>query len=627
MLNKYPLWKNLLILFVVILSAIYSAPNFYPPDPAVQISHDSGVVDQTALDTAVRALQQDGIEYFDASIEDGIALIRLRDQDKQSRAQQLINLQLPQNYIVALNLAANTPAWLQALNAGPMTYGLDLQGGVHFLMEVDMDEAVNKQLSDTIAAMRNLLREERIRYQPPITPDAQKRIVVRFADADARTTAMALIQPNFPDLLSRTAQDEQQFVINYTMSAPSILLLQENAIQQNLTTLRSRVNELGVKEPKIQQMGANRIIIELPGIQDTTRAKDLISAVATLQFHLLAEPDAAAGTTVEYAYEGQTMRLNEDVIVGGQSVTGAQTSIDSQTTLPQVNITLDALGARQINEVTRTNIGKQMAILLSETKTRNVTEKGADGVLVTKSVPFVDERLISVATIQSALGRQFRITGLESNEANDLALLIRSGALAAPMYFLEESTVGPSLGQENIDNGLMSVLIGLIAMVVLMLVLYRFCGIAANIALLINLLLIVSIMSIIGATLTMPGIAGIVLTLGMAVDANVLIYARIRDELLAGMSIPRAIDAGFDRAFITILDSNLTTLIVAIILYSIGTGPVKGFSVTMAIGILTSMFSSVMITRALINLVYGGNNVKSISIGLNLSAINKQTIA
>jgi len=627
MLNKYPLWKNLLILFVVILSAIYSAPNFYPPDPAVQISHDSGVVDQTALDTAVRALQQDGIEYFDASIEDGVALIRLRDQDKQSRAQQLINLQLPQDYIVALNLAANTPAWLQALNAGPMTYGLDLQGGVHFLMEVDMDEAVNKQLTDTIAAMRNQLREERIRYQPPITLDAQKRIVVRFADADARTTAMALIQPNFPDLLSRTAQDGQQFVVYYTMSAPSILLLQENAIQQNLTTLRSRVNELGVKEPKIQQMGANRIIIELPGIQDTTRAKDLISAVATLQFHLLAEPDAAAGTTVEYAYEGQTMRLNEDVIVGGQSVTGAQTSIDSQTTLPQVNITLDALGARQINQVTRTHIGKQMAILLSETKTRNVTEKGADGVLVTKSVPFVDERLISVATIQSALGRQFRITGLESNEANDLALLIRSGALAAPMYFLEESTVGPSLGQENIDNGLMSVLIGLIAMVVLMLVLYRFCGIAANIALLINLLLIVSIMSIIGATLTMPGIAGIVLTLGMAVDANVLIYARIRDELLAGMSIPRAIDAGFDRAFITILDSNLTTLIVAIILYSIGTGPVKGFSVTMAIGILTSMFSSVMITRALINLVYGGNNVKSISIGLNLSAINKQTIA
>jgi preprotein translocase subunit SecD len=346
-----------------------------------------------------------------------------------------------------------------------------------------------------------------------------------------------------------------------------------------------------------------------------------------LQFHLVAGPSAAASSTLEYEYEGQLYTLDEDVIVGGESVTGARTSIDPRTTLPQVNITLDAVGARQMNQVTRTNIGNLMAILLKETKTRNVTEEGADGELITTSVPFIEDRLISVATIQAALGREFVITGLESGEAIDLALLIRSGALAAPMYFLEESTVGPSLGQENIDNGLKSVLIGIASMVVLMVVLYRICGIAANISLFVNLLMLMAIMSILGATLTMPGIAGIVLTLGMAVDANVLIYARIRDEILGGMSIPRAIDAGFERAFVTILDANLTTLIVAIVLYSIGTGPVKGFAITLGIGIMTSMFSAILITRALINMMYGGNNTSSISIGMKIPVVNKQANA
>jgi preprotein translocase subunit SecD len=627
MLNKFPLWKNLLILLSVLLSAIYAAPNFYPADPAIQISHDSGVVDQVALDSAVAALEMDGIGYSRAEIEDGIALIRLLNQDDQSRAQQVINLTLPQDYVVALNLAANTPDWLMALGAGPMTYGLDLQGGVHFLMEVDLEAAIAKQLNDSVAAMRTILREERIRYQPPLAVDDSNRIVIRFADADTRSAANNLIRQEFPDLLSRTAQDGANFVSYYTMSELSVLQLQDYALQQNLTTLRSRVNELGVKEPKIQQMGVNRIVIELPGIQDTTRAKDMISAVATLQFHLLADPAAAAGTTLEYEYKGFSYRLSEDIIVGGESVTGAQTSIDPQSTLPQVNITLDAVGARRFNEITRANIGKDMAILLSETKTRNVTEVGPDGELVTVSVPFVDERLISVATIQAALGRQFRITGLQGGEANDLALLIRSGALAAPMYFLEESTVGPSLGQENINNGVKSVLVGLACVMVFMMLYYRVCGVIANIGLVANLLMLMALMSIIGGTLTMPGIAGIVLTLGMAIDGNVLICERIREELRNGNTPVASIKAGYDRAWTVILDSNVTKIIAATALFSFGSGPVKGFAVTLTIGIMTSVFTAIVITRAMVNLLYGGNNTKSISIGMGMPSASKTAAA
>lgn len=619
-MNKTPLWKGILLIGTILLSFIYAAPNFYPADPAIQISHDSGAVDQAALDAATKALDAEGIEWFDAHIENGVALIRLRDQNEQIHAQALVNLALSQDYVVALNLAANTPAWLSALGAEPMSYGLDLQGGVHFLMEVDMEQAVAKQLNDTAAAMRALMREERIRYRPPLNVDSQNRIALRFADADTRSAASSRLRQEFPELVVRTEQVGQDYMLYFSMSELAMQELQTYAVQQNLTTLRSRVNELGVKEPKIQQSGPNRIVIELPGIQDTTRAKDLIAAVATLQFHLVASPSAAPADTLQYDYNGIPYRLDSNIIVGGENVTNAQTSIDPETTLPQVNITLDAVGARRINEVTRTNIGNQMAILLKETKTRNETTRGPDGELVTVSQPYVEERLISVATIQAALGRQFRITGLESKEASDLALLIRSGALAAPMHFVEESTVGPSLGQENIDNGLTSVLVGFALIVVFMILMYRVCGIIANIALFINLLMLVAVMSILGATLTLPGIAGIVLTLGMAVDANVLIYARIREELNRGASVARAIDLGYDRAFVTILDSNLTTLIVAIILYSIGTGPVKGFAVTTAIGIVTSMITAINFSRAMMNFVYGGKNVKSISIGMRLPA-------
>lgn len=403
-----------------------------------------------------------------------------------------------------------------------------------------------------------------------------------------------------------------------------MLLLQDYALQQNLSTLRTRVDALGVKEPKVQRMGQDRIVVELPGIQDTARAKDIISTVATLRFHLVAEADAPIGTTTDYEYEGTLLPLENDVIVGGDSVTQAQASFDPQTTLPQVNITLDATGARQMNEATRGNIGRRMAILLSETKVRTVTEMLPDGEIVSSSEPFEEVRVISAPVIQAALGRQFRITGLVGNEANDLALLIRSGALAAPMYFLEESTIGPSLGQENIDRGVLSVQIGLALVLVFMLVYYRLFGLIANIALAVNLLLLVAVMSIIGATLTLPGIAGIVLTVGMAVDANVLIFARIREELRNGSSVQKAIDSGYGRAFVTILDANVTTLLVAVILYSIGTGPVKGFAVTLSIGILTSMFTAIVFTRAMVNLIYGGRKVNRLSIGIKMPQAKAQ---
>ena len=618
MLNKYPLWKNLLILFIVFLGIVYATPNFYAPDPAIQISHDNGIVDQSALDSATFTLGADGIEFFNPVIEDGLGLIRLRNADEQSRAQQLVNLALPDEYIVALNMAPNTPGWLESLGAGPMTYGLDLRGGVHFLMEVDMEAAVNKQLTDSLASMRTLFREEGLRYRPPLEVDDNNRIVIQFTNPETRSAAIELMRDEFPDFLFRTSESGGNYLLYYIMSDLAMLQLQDYALQQNLTTLRTRVDELGVKEPKVQPMGSNRIIIELPGIQDTSRAKELISAVATLQFHLVAEPSAPAGTTLEYLdpRTGGALEIERDIIVSGENVTNAQSSFDPQTSLPQVNLSMDAVGARQINEVTRANIGRRMAILLIETKTRSVTERADNGELVTRSEPYVEERVISAPTIQSALGRQFRITGVEANEANDLALLIRSGALAAPMYFLEEYAIGPSLGQDNINRGLMSVQIGMGLVLIFMLVYYRIFGLAANIALVVNLMLLVAVMSIIGGTLTLPGIAGIVLTVGMAVDANVLIFARIREELQNGMPVQKAIDGGFGRAFVTILDANVTTFLVAIILYSIGTGPIRGFAVTLSIGILTSMFTAIMVTRAIINLVYGGRNVKQISIGV-----------
>ena len=629
MINRYPLWKNLLILLVIILAVIYALPNIYAPDPALQISHDSGVVEQAAIDAATAALAADGIAFIGAEKDGNNALIRLELQDDQSRAQQIVNRALPNEYIVALNQAPTTPGWLRAIGAGPMTYGLDLSGGVHFLLEVDMDAAINRRLNDSLATVRALLRDERVRYRPPMLVDEDNRLVVRFAEESARNEANRLIREEFPEMQYRTERSGGDYVLYMSFTEASILELQGYALQQNLTTLRSRVNELGVKEPRVQPMGTNRIIIELPGIQDTARAKELISAAASLQIHMQSQLDAAPGTTETYEYRGdrgaQMVEVSNEVIVSGENVTNAQSSYD-ENGMPQVNITLDAVGARRMNEATRFNVNRMMGILLIETKTNTITEEGPDGELISySSEPYEETRMISWAQIRSPLGRQFRITGLSNREANDLALLIRSGALAAPMYFQRERTIGPSLGQENIDRGMLSVQIGMAAVVLFMLIYYRVCGLVANIALTINLVLMVAVMSIIGATLTLPGIAGIVLTIGMAVDANVLIYSRIREELRRGLSVPKAIDAGFGRAYVTIVDANITTLLVAVILYAIGTGPVRGFAVTLSIGILSSMFTAVVVSRAIVNLMYGGRDTRKISIGIRLPKPARKT--
>lgn len=617
MINRFPLWKNLLIVLAIVLAFIYAAPNLYPNDPAIQITHDSGVVTETVLTLAREALDAENIEYFGEEINSSgnAALIRLRDESLQSRAQQLISASLTQDYIVALNLAPTTPDWLRSLGAGPLTLGLDLSGGVHFLMEVDMESAVNKRLNDSLATMRTILREERLRYRRPLSVDSQNRIVIRFQDAETRTQASRAIREDFPDLVYSTEQRGQDFLLLMNYSELQIQELQDYALQQNLTTLRQRVNELGVKEPLVAPIGTSRIIIELPGIQDTAQAKALISAVATLEVYMQPDQDTDDADISQYEYEGVLLDVNNDIVVAGENVIDARSTYD-QNGLPVVQITLDSPGASRMNDATLRRVNRMMGIVLIESHVATIHTLMPSGEIVTRNETTEERRMISWARISQPLGKQFIITGLDQKEANDLALLIRSGALAAPMYFLEESTVGPSLGQENIDKGVLSIQIGMGVVVLFMLLWYRGCGIAANIALGVNLVLMVALMSVIGFTLTMPGIAGIVLTVGMAVDANVLIFARIREELKVGSSVQRAIDSGFDRAFTTIMDANITTLLVGVILWSIGTGPVRGFAVTLTLGILTSMFTAIVVTRAIINAVFGGRNLKSLSIGL-----------
>jgi preprotein translocase subunit SecD len=617
MVNRFPLWKNLLIILAIVVAALYAAPNLYPNDPAVQITHESGSLTQDAIDVATLALADEGISIKEVESDDATALIRLLEQDDQSQAQMIIDSSLPDGYIVALNQAPTTPGWLRSIGARPMTLGLDLSGGVHFLMEVDMEKAVSNRLTDTMAALRTLLREENLRYRVAPELDEDNQIIIAFSEEEVRDEARVVVREEYPDMQIRSDQRGRDYLLTLSYTELSILELQDYALQQNLVTLRTRINELGVREASVAPMGVNRISIELPGIQDTARAKELISAVASLQFHLAADSDTPRTSTEQYEYQGSFAEIDTDIVVAGENVTNAQSTYD-QNGLPQVAITLDSPGARQMSEATRGNIGRMLGILLIETKVVTELVRGPDGAMIEEEVPVEERRMISWARINDALGKQFVITGLEPKEANDLALLIRSGALAAPMYFLEESTVGPSLGQDNIDRGVTSVKIGLAAVLIFMVVWYRVCGIAANIALAVNLVLLVAMMSIIGATLTMPGIAGIVLTVGMAVDANVLIFARIREELKNGASVQQAIDGGFNRAFTTILDANVTTLLVAIILYSIGTGPVEGFAVTLTFGIICSMFTAIVVTRAMINLMYGGRNVKSISIGLRL---------
>ncbi len=615
MLNRYPLWKYLLILVVLVVGLIYSLPNLFPADPAIQVSDAQGnALDERQITRVEEALSERDIAVKAVEENNGQWLIRLQSDDDQLDARDIAAEVLGPNATVALNLADATPGWLQAFSASPMTLGLDLRGGVHFLLEVDMDAALAQRLEVNASAMRELLRSERIRYRN--TTIDGRSLSIDFASSEDRDAARRLISRDFPNFEYTSEGDGRASSLVMTLSDVTVNEIQDYAINQNLTTLRNRVNELGVAEPMVQRQGPSQIVVELPGVQDTVAAKRIVGATANLEFRLEARPDTPDAETERFEFRNNPSRsaeLMRDVIITGDSVSSASNSFD-ENGRPQVNINLDGTGGTLMNRATRTNIGRNMAVLFIEHKSEDRIEVDPEtGEETIVREPYTERGLISLATIQSALGNSFRITGLDSpTEAAELALLLRSGSLAAPIYFVQERTIGPSLGAENIERGLLSVQIGLLLVVLFMLVRYKVFGVFANIALALNLTLLVAVMSMLGATLTLPGIAGIVLTLGMAVDANVLIFERIREELRNGMSIQQAIYAGYERAFTSIVDANITTLLVAVILFSIGTGPVKGFAVTLSIGILTSMFTALLVTRAMVNLTYGGKPVKKL---------------
>ena len=614
MLNRYPLWKNILILLVVLWGLLYSAPNLYPDNEALQITNESLNLNSADVEVITTALEAAQVEFFGEEISDTDILLRFDSVEDQLRAKTAIEDALTDDYIVALNLAPTTPGWMQAIRAGKMNLGLDLQGGVHFLMEVDMDAAQERRMNDDLGNVRTILREERIRTRG-INLISNSHLEVRFADEAARSQARRELIDNFPELQFQNRESEGTFILDMRMTADTILQVQRDTLQANRTTLLERVDALGVAEPTVQQQGSNRIVIELPGVQDPAQAIRILQRIATLEFHLEADIGAPSLSYEAYEYEGLLVNVDNDVILQGDRVSNVRSTLD-QNGLPQVQISLDAQGGTQINRVTRDNVGRMMDILLIETKSRTNAYLNEEGEETEEIEFYEDKRLISHATIRTALPRTFVITGLTAREANDLSLLIRSGSLAAPMTIVEQSVIGPTMGRENLEAGLRGVQVAAALVVIFMLFYYRVFGLAANVALIMNILLIFAVLSsVLPATLTLPGIVGIVLTVGMAVDANVLIFTRIREELGNGMPPQQAIDAGYNRAFTTILDANLTTFLVAAVLFTIGTGPVKGFSVTLMIGIMTSMFTAIVGTRALINLIYGGRSVQKLSIG------------
>ena len=610
MLNKFPLWKNLLILTVVIFGLTYAAPNFYPADAAVQLSGQSGamVIDKTVLSKVEKSLEEGNIEYFGGVADGESALIRIKDKDMQLRAKEIIQAEMGNDYIVALNLAPTTPEWLSNLGGTPMKLGLDLSGGVHFLLEVDLDKALDVRLVGDLEDIKAALREERIRYRSFKLLGNQ--IIGQFRDADQASKAKNIVRNTFRDLQPETGPNQNPLTVVFNLSEAATSLLEDNAIKQNLTSLRNRVNELGVSEPLVSRQGKNRIVVELPGVQDTAEAKRIIGKTANLEFRL--ESQGKGGERFDFrnqSGQGPDAMLESKAVISGENVTDARASFD-ENGRPQVNITLDSKGGWQMGYATRDNIGRRLGVLFIEYKTKLEKVISDTGELDIVSVPYVERHIISLATIQAQLGKQFRITGLDGQrESSELALLLRAGALAAPMYIVEERTIGPSLGADNIEMGVKSVTVGMALVLIFMVVIYRAFGMAANFALAMNLLLLVAFMSLLGATLTLPGIAGIVLTVGMAVDANVLIFSRIREERRDGASVQKSISAGYDRAFVSILDANITTLIVALILFLIGSGPVQGFAVTLSIGILTSMFTSIVMTRGLVNFIVGGRKI------------------
>lgn len=609
MLNRYPLWKYLMVAFIVIIGTLYSAPNLYGEDPALQISAARGHDVQVNTLTAVEKTLDDAkITIKKATLDKGQILIRFKNTEDQLRARELVAQSLGDDFITALNLAPATPAWLQSIGANPLKLGLDLRGGVHFLMEVDMKEAVDKSMEQYVQGFRSELRDENIRYAG--VRRSGMDILVTFRDSDNQQKGLAFMRRHHADLAFTDSQDNDRYIVKATVTDTKLAAIKEDAVEQNITIIRNRVNELGVAEPLVQRQGDSHIVIELPGIQDTARAKEILGATATLEFRLVdenADPASAvngqvpANSQLFYDRNHRPVVLQKHVILTGDHITGSDSGSDEYAR-PQVSIRLDGVGGNRMSEVSKDNIGKAMASVYIEYKPEGTP--GPDGKRQMKKF----EQVINVATIQSRLGSDFRITGIDTpQEAHNLSLLLRSGALTAPIQIVEERTIGPSMGQANIDSGLEALGVGTLILVVFMLVYYKLFGLVADIALIFNLVLLVGVMSLIpGATMTLPGIAGIVLTLGMAVDANVLIYERIREEIEEGRSMQQSIHLGYERAFGTILDSNVTTLITAVILFAVGTGSVRGFALVLMIGILCSMFTAIVGSRAIVNLVWGG---------------------
>ncbi|MGA7799886.1 MAG: protein translocase subunit SecD [Gammaproteobacteria bacterium] len=620
MINQYPLWKYLLIAAVALVGIIYALPNLYGDDPAVQISASHGAPVNTALrQQVVSVLDKNKLKYKSIQIADNQMLARFYNTDDQLAAVDRLTSVLKEKYVVALNLAPATPTWLRDIGALPMYLGLDLRGGVHFLMEVDMQAAIKQNYERYVGEMRTALRDKRIRYSS--VEYTNSGVLLQFRNDKERSAARDLLVREYdgvkfddqggsegPQLLASLTEQKQRDIEKF-------------ALQQNITTLRNRVNQLGVAEPVIQQQGDKRIVVELPGVQDTARAKEILGATATLAFHFVDEehnPEEAASSghvpPGDQVYtersSGRPILLKRHVILTGDYITDASSGFDQQNGGPAVFITLDGKGGHLMRQATRDNVGRLMAVVYIDTKIETKTVNGKTVKQVKKT-----EKVINVARIREELGKRFQITGLDSpQEARNLALLLRAGALAAPMEIIEERTVGPSLGKSNIAQGLLSVEVGFVVVCLFMLMYYRVFGLMADLALGFNLVLIVAILSLLQATLTLPGIAGIVLTVGMAVDANVLIYERIREELRNGNSPQASIHAGYEKAFGTIADANITTLIAGLVLFSFGTGPVKGFAVTLSIGIVTSMFTAIMGTRAIVNLIYGGRRSVKLAI-------------
>lgn len=617
MINKYPLWKNLLILAVLIVGAVYALPNLYGEDQAIQISGSKGITLESEDYQKIEGVIANDCPDCVVERNEGQALIRFKDNDLRLRMKEKLVGELGDNYIVALNLAAATPEWLKAIGAKPLKLGLDLRGGLHFLMEVDMDEAIKKIVAQSIQDFRTELREEKIRLSG--IRSVGQDIVITFRDEETRNKALRLLSGKHQDLTFTEGDSSSSFEIKAVMKPEKLKEVKTYAVEQNINIIRNRVNELGVAEPLVQRQGADRIIVELPGVEDSARAKEILGATATLEFRLVdqaADLQSAASGVVSSNDEvltdrnGRPVVVTKHVILTGDHIIDAKSGMD-ENGRPEVNISLDSKGGNTMSNFTKDHIGQPMATNFIEYKVVD-DQNGGDGAVKFRKV----EQIINVATIQARLGNKFRITGLDSpTEAHNLALLLRAGALIAPIQIVEERNIGPSLGKQNIDNGMRAMMYGLIVLGLFMIVYYRAFGIIANLALIFNMVLLVGVMSMIpGATMTLPGIAGIVLTIGMAVDANVLIYERIREEIRNNRGVQQAINLGYERAFVTIMDSNITSILVALILFAVGTGAVKGFALVLMIGLVCSMFTAVTCCRAIVNLIWGGRDVKKLAI-------------